>query len=428
MQTITINTLGCSKNLVDSEIILNQFKKRGYDIKHESDEPADIVIINTCGFIYDAKEESVDTILQAVEAKKQGDINQIYVIGCLSQRYREELKHDIPEVDRFYGVYEMEQLVREITGDKQLQIDSHRSTLTTPPHYAYVKIAEGCSRACSFCSIPVIKGKFHSYDPNQILDQVQELVNNGVQELILIAQDLTYYGKDQTETSRLPELVNTIAQRSNVPRLRLHYLFPEGFPLELLEVINAHSNICNYIDLPVQHISDHMLQLMRRGITKQDTLALIQSIRQTIPDVVIRTTLLVGHPYETEEDFNELYEFVREMRFDKLGVFEYSHEEGTYAGKHYPDNVSEELKQERKETIMALQERISEEQQQARIDNSYSVLIDRHEPPYTVGRTQYDSPEVDGEVLIYDPQQTYQPGNFYSVFITGADEYDLYSE
>ncbi len=425
MKSINIITLGCSKNLVDSEIILNNLEGNGYTIYHDENKTADIVIINTCGFINDAKQESIDMILHFAELKKQNKIKELIVTGCLSQRYREELQESMPEVDVFWGVYDHQQLIQHIT--KKTRDVKPRSHLTTN-HYAYLKISEGCSRHCSFCAIPMIKGKHHSYPMDNIINEARILAENGVKELILIAQDLTYYGKDLYGQPMLPKLIQKLTKIKNIQWIRLHYLFPANFPMELLYVIRNEPKVCKYIDIPFQHVSDHMLTMMNRGTTKDKSIQLLHTIQKILPEAATRTTLLVGHPGETEEDFNQLYEFVQSAKFDKLGVFVYSHEEGTIAGEQYTDNVPNPVKEERKEKIMALQQDISLALNRKKVNHSYTVLIDRHEDTRAIGRTQYDSPEVDGEVLIEDPGHQLIPGNFYNVKMVNADEYDVYGE
>ncbi len=423
MKSINIITLGCSKNLVDSEIILNNLQGQGYTIYHDENKTADIVIINTCGFIHDAKQESIDMILHFAELKKQQKIKKLFVTGCLSQRYKEEMQDSMPEVDAFWGVYDQQQLIQHIT--QSCQKIKPRTVLTTK-HYAYLKISEGCSRQCSFCAIPMIKGKHHSYSMDAIHKEAQILADNGIKELILIAQDLTFYGKDLYKKQMLPELVQKLASIKQIQWIRLHYLFPAQFPMKLLDVINNEPKVCQYIDIPFQHISDHMLSVMNRGVSKKQSMHLFHTIKTMLPGASIRTTLLVGHPEETEDDFEQLYKFVQSSQFDKLGVFIYSHEEGTIAGEQYQDNVPENVKQERKDTLMALQQDISLELNRKKINNQYTIFIDRHEGTQAIGRTQYDSPEVDGEVLIDDSEKQLIAGNFYEVNIVDADEYDLF--
>lgn len=427
MKKANIISLGCSKNLVDTEMLLKQLDRAGYvtDVDVENSD-ADVVIVNTCGFIGDAKEESVNTILEQVERKKQGLVKQIYVIGCLSQRYREDLKQEIPEVDGFFGKFDWKGVMEKMGENFDESIRNQR-ILTTPAHYAYLKISEGCNRTCSYCAIPIMTGKHKSRDFDELLDECRELVKGGVREILVVAQDLTYYGIDLYGRNRLAELIGSIANIEGVEWIKLHYAYPAGFPDELLPVMREHPNVCRYLDIALQHCSDHMLKMMRRGVTKQQTIDLIRKIRSEVPGIFIRTTLMVGHPGETEEDFLELCDFVREMRFERLGVFPYSHEDDTYCDLHYQDDVDEEVKQERAETVMKIQADISAQISASLIGKRMRILIDRKEEEYYVGRTEHDSPEVDPEVLV-KANEKLDIGEFYMVEITGADEYDLYAE
>lgn len=425
MKKADIISLGCSKNLVDTEMLLRQLQQAGYVTETDVEQSdADVVIINTCGFIGDAKEESVNTILEQVERKKQGWIGQVYVIGCLSQRYGKELEAEIPEVDGFFGKFDWKGVLEKL-GEHFDEHIRHERILTTPRHYAYVKISEGCNRTCSYCAIPIMTGKYKSREFDEILEECRKLVTGGVKEILVVAQDLTYYGTDLYRKNRLAELIERMADIKGLEWIRLHYAYPAGFPLELLRVMRERPNVCKYLDIALQHCSDHMLNLMRRGITKQQTQDLIRKIRQEVPGICLRTTLMTGHPGETEEDFRELCDFVREMEFERLGVFPYSHEDDTYCDRHYQDDVEEAVKKERAERIMEIQAGISAELNRSRIGKRLKVLVDRKEDEYDIGRTEYDSPEVDPEVLITGGEELH-PGEFYEVEITGTDEYDLY--
>jgi ribosomal protein S12 methylthiotransferase len=423
---INVITLGCSKNLVDSEYLMKQLDAAGFQLVHDVDSfDAPVVIINTCGFILDAKNESIDTILRFGRARKEKKIDKLFVMGCLSQRYKNELEKEIPEVDAFYGVNDMPQIL------KSLQVDLHTELLgerylTTPSHYAYLKISEGCSRKCSFCSIPLIRGEHKSREIHDIINEAEILLANGSKELILIAQDLSYYGFDLYKEFKLPLLLQKLATLKDLGWLRLHYAFPANFPFEVLQVIKDNPLICRYLDIPFQHISDSMLKSMRRGITRQKTYDLIDAIRKEIPDIALRTTLMVGYPGETDSDFNELINFVKEVRFERLGIFAYSHEEGTYAYIHHKDDVPEEVKTARVDKIMQIQQKISAELNQKKRGKDFKVIIDRKENDFYIGRTQYDSPEIDDEVLISSSNQTLSIGEFYEVTIDSAAEFDLY--
>lgn len=425
---INIVTLGCSKNVVDSEHLYTQLKASNYEVVHNSNATdAHTVIINTCGFIKDAKEESINTILQFANVKEHGKLKRLYVIGCLTERYKTELEKEIPEVDMYFGQESTKEILEALHIDYKQELIGER-LISTPSHFAYLKISEGCDRTCSFCAIPLIRGKHKSVAFETLVHEAQYLAKNGAKELILIAQDLSYYGLDLYKKNRLAELLTELEKIDGIERIRLHYAYPAGFPEEVIGIMKRSEKICNYIDIPIQHISDKVLQAMRRGHTKQKTLDLIVKMRLEIPDIVIRTTLLVGHPGETEQDFEELKEFVRAMRFDRLGVFTYSPEENTHAGDNLEDTIPEEVKQQRAEEIMAIQQEISLENNRARVGKTYKVLIDRKEGDYFIGRTEYDSPEVDNEVLITSGNSQPAIGKFYNVNITKADDFDLFGE
>lgn len=427
MKKANIISLGCSKNLVDTEMLLKQLDKAGYATEVDvENSDADVVIVNTCGFIGDAKEESVNTILEQVERKKEGLVKQIYVIGCLSQRYGEDLEREIPEVDGFFGKFDWKGVMEKM-GEYFDESIRNQRILTTPSHYAYLKISEGCNRTCSYCAIPIMTGKHKSRDFDELLDECRELVKGGVKEILVVAQDLTYYGIDLYGKNRLAELIGRIADIEGVEWIKLHYAYPAGFPEELLPVMREHPNVCRYLDIALQHCSDHMLKMMRRGVTKQQTIDLIRKIREEVPGIFIRTTLMVGHPGETEADFQELCDFVREMRFERLGVFPYSHEDDTYCDRYYRDDVEEEVKQERAETVMKIQADISAQLSASLIGKRMRILVDRKEEEYYIGRTEHDSPEVDPEVLV-ETDEELPVGEFCMVEITGADEYDLYAK
>ena len=418
-------TLGCSKNLVDSEHLMRQLSLNGYDVQHDPAKPRGrIVVINTCGFIGDAQEESINTILHYSELKRQHKIDKILVMGCLSQRFKEDLQKEIPEVDYYFGKFNFQELLPLLGKTYQSNFSVER-TITTPGHYAYVKIAEGCNRTCSYCAIPIITGKHQSRPPQEIIDEIHWLVKQGVREIQLIAQDLTYYGYDTEQKALLPDLVNRIADVPGVEWIRLHYAYPAHFPYELLRVMRERKNVCHYLDIALQHSSNNMLQRMRRNITLEQTEELLSLIRSEIPDIHLRTTLLVGHPGETEEDFQSLKSFVTAQRFERLGAFAYSHETGTYAYDHYTDDVPDAVKQKRLDEIMELQRAISAEQNEAKVGQTFNVIIDREEKEFYVGRTEYDSPEVDPEVFI-DKTTFLKIGAFYPIKITNFDDYDLY--
>ena len=424
---IDIITLGCSKNLVDAERLMHQLELAGYRCVHDSETPkGEIAVINTCGFIGDAKEESINTILQFAERKTHKQLRQLYVMGCLSERYLHELEAEIPEVDKWYGKFDFMHLIDDLKAQpKSEEGCGYKRTLTTPKHYAYIKISEGCNRFCSYCAIPLITGRHTSRPMEEILDEVQWLIGQGVKEFNVIAQDLSSYGLDLYKEHRLPELIDRMAQIDGVHWIRLHYAYPTDFPDELLEVMAKHPNVCKYLDIALQHCSDHVLQLMRRHITRAEQDALLTRIRARVPDICIRTTLLVGHPGETEEDFEELKQWVREMRFDRMGTFAYSDEEGTYANLHYKDDIPQDIKDRRVAEIMAIQQDISGELMRQKEGKTMEVVIDREEPDYYIGRTQSDSPEVDCEVLI-DKEHTLQIGDFYPIRIIRTEEFDLY--
>lgn len=421
---IDIVTLGCSKNLVDSELLMRQLTANGYRVEHDPQTPeGEIVVINTCGFIGDAKEESINTILSFAEAKKQNKLKKLFVMGCLSERYRQELKEEIPEVDCFYGKFDWKKLIADLGKSYRSDLWLDR-TLSTPNHYAYLKISEGCDRTCAYCSIPLITGKHRSRPMEEIEEEVRLLVNKGVKEFQLIAQDLTSYGIDRYKKMMLPELVERIADIEGVEWIRLHYAYPAHFPMDLLRVMRERENVCNYLDIALQHISNRMLKMMRRNITRQETIELIHRIREEVPGIHLRTTMMVGHPGETEEDFDELLEFVEQTRFERLGAFPYSHEDGTYADKHYADTIAPEIKQKRMDVLMGLQEEISLSINESKVGKNLKVIIDREEPDYFIGRTEFDSPEVDEEVLI-EKTKPLKIGAFYDVNITSALPFDL---
>lgn len=424
---IDIITMGCSKNLVDSELLMKQLEANGYKCIHDSQHPqGEIAVINTCGFIESAKEESVNTILDFVNRKNNGQLSKLYVMGCLSQRYQKELEEDIPEVDRFYGKFNFKQLLSDLGKAEIPSCDGSRS-LTTPHHYAYIKIAEGCDRQCAYCAIPLITGKHRSRPIDNILDEVSKLAANGTKEFQIIEQELTYYGVDFDGKRHVTELISRMADIPGVEWIRLHYAYPNQFPMDLLDVIREKPQVCKYLDVALQHISDHMLTRMRRNVTKEQTLDFVKSIREKVPGIHIRTTLMVGFPGETEEDFKELMDFVRWARFERMGAFAYSHEEGTYGAKHYKDDVPEDVKQCRLNELMALQQDISAEIEAEKVGKTLKVIIDRKEGDYYVGRSEFCSPDVDPEVLIKAGKRL-RVGNFYNVFITDSDEFDLYGE
>lgn len=421
---IDVISLGCSKNLVDSERLLKQLELSGFQAFHNSDNvDGDIVIINTCGFIGDAKEESINTILTYAEAKNEGRIKELYVMGCLSERYRDDLLAEIPEIDRIYGKFDWVNIVSDIIKRNPAAMPYDR-VITTPSHYTYLKIAEGCNRFCAFCAIPLITGRYKSRPIEEILEEVRMLVGKGVKEFNVIAQDLSSYGLDIYKRLALPELIDRMAEIDGVKWIRLHYAYPSEFPYEILDVMARHSNVCNYLDIALQHINNDVLKNMRRHITKEETLALIRTIREKVPGIHIRTTLMVGFPGETEDAFNELKEFVREAKFERMGAFAYCEEDDTYAAKNFSDSIPQEVKESRLEEIMTIQEDVALESNQSKIGKTMTVVIDREEPDYFVGRTEFDSPEVDPEVLI-DKDDRLTVGNFYDVEITDALPFEL---
>ncbi len=421
---IDVVTLGCSKNLVDSEMLMRQLLANGYTVEHDSANPqGEIAIINTCGFIGDAKEESIDMILSFVDQKKQRKLKKLYVMGCLSERYLDDLAREIPEVDKFYGKFAWKNLIADLGKSYNQELSLERM-LSTPSHYAYIKVSEGCNRSCSYCSIPIITGKHKSRSIEEIEEEVRGLVGKDVKEFQFIAQDLTYYGLDLYKEMKIAELVKRISDIPGVEWIRLHYAYPTHFPMDLLPVIRECDNVCKYLDIALQHISDNMLTKMRRNITKEGTIELINRIRAEVPGIHIRTTMMVGHPGETEEDFNELLDFVKEMNFERLGAFPYSHEEDTFCDKNYTDDIPPEVKEERLSKLMAVQEEIALNMNEAKIGETLKVIIDSETQDFYIGRTQYDSPEVDGEVLI-DKDKPLTIGSFYNVKITSAMPFDL---
>ncbi len=424
---VNLITLGCSKNLVDSELVLKQLEDAGFETVHDSEDDSDIVVINTCGFIGDAKEESIETILQAVSMKTDGRISQIYVMGCLSERYRVDLQKEIPEVDKWYGKFDWVGLVEDLTLKSNSKNYSQERVITTPSHYTYLKIAEGCNRFCSFCAIPLITGRFKSRPIEDIINEVRHLVGCGVKEFNVIAQDLSSYGIDIYGEMALPRLVDKMAQVEGVKWIRLHYAYPAQFPIELLNVMEKHKNVCKYLDIALQHVSDKVLKNMRRHITGAETRELLNKIRKAVPGIHIRTTLMVGFPGEGEAEFEELKNFVKEQRFDRMGAFAYCEEEDTYGAKNFKDDISQEEKERRLDEIMNLQEQISLEHNQQKVGNEFDVVIDREDADYYVGRTEFDSPEVDPEVLIKKTQEL-GIGNFYKVKITQAMPFELIAE
>lgn len=425
---IDIITMGCSKNLVDSEKLMRLFEDNGYRCTHDSESPdGEIAVINTCGFIESAKEESINTILSFVEAKKEGRLKKLFVMGCLSQRYKDELENEIPEVDKFYGKFNYKQLLSDL-GKAEISSCYGLRHLTTPRHYAYLKISEGCDRQCAYCAIPLMTGKHKSRLKSDILAEVKDMVAQGVKEFQVIAQELTYYGRDIDGKQHIADLISAIAEIEGVQWIRLHYAYPNQFPLELLDVIRENKKVCNYLDIALQHISDGVLSRMHRHVTKQETLNLIKTIRAKVPGIHLRTTLMVGFPGETEEEFQELLDFVRWARFERMGAFMYSEEEGTYGALHYQDDVSQTVKQQRLDQLMAVQQEISAEIEAEKIGKTMKVIIDRKENDYYIGRTEYCSPDVDPEVLIHSTGKNLEIGAFYQVKITDAEEFDLYGE
>ena len=421
---VNVITMGCSKNLVDSESLMRQLEYNGFQVVHDSNKSSDIVIINTCGFINDAKKESIETILQFEGLRESNKIDKLFVFGCLSERYKSELETEIPVVDKFFGVNSLKELIEETGANYKEELIGER-LLTTPKHYAYLKISEGCDRTCSFCAIPLIKGKHKSRPIEELIKEAEFLIQKGVKEIILIAQDLSYYGIDIYKEYKLAELIDRLSDLKGLKWLRLHYTFPAKFPMNVLEVMKAKPNICKYMDIPVQHISDKLLKMMRRGITKQQTYDLINQFRNEIPEMALRTTLLVGHPGETDEDFKELVDFVRFAKFERLGVFTYSEEENTYSAINYKDDIPFSIKQSRMEEIMEIQREVSNELNKNRIGALYEVLIERKEGDYYVGRTQFDSPDVDNEVIVKSEKKKLRIGSFYKIKVTDSDDFDL---
>lgn len=425
--TIDIITLGCSKNLVDSEQLITQLRANGYEVTHDAEHPKGaIAVINTCGFIGDAKEESINMILEFCEAKKKGRLEKLFVMGCLSGRYMKELGEEIPEVDKYYGKFNWKELVTDLGKVYREDLRLERQ-ITTPSHYAYLKISEGCDRHCSYCAIPIITGRHVSRPMEDIIEEVRYLVGQGVKEFQVIAQELTYYGVDLYQKQMLPELIERISEVPGVAWIRLHYAYPAHFPEDLFRVMRERDNVCKYMDIALQHISDNMLTRMRRHVTKQQTYDLVERFRREVPSIHLRTTLMVGHPGETEEDFKELLEFVKWARFDRMGAFAYSEEEGTYSAEHYSDDIPQEEKERRLSKLMAVQQNISEELTAEKVGKRFRVIIDRTEGDYYIGRTQYDSPEVDPEVLILRSEGELHLGEFYTVQVYESDAFDLYA-
>jgi len=419
--------MGCSKNLVDSEVLLSQLERGKFQVVHDSNETDfDAVFVNTCGFIHDAKQESIDMILDYTEAKKRGEIEKLYVMGCLSERYQKELELEIPEVDKYFGKFDLKAMVDELKVTYQPEYIYERK-ITTPSHFAYLKVSEGCNRSCSFCAIPRMTGRHKSRTIESLVKECCYLAKKGVREVLLIAQDLSYYGIDIYGKNQLAELINQISEIDGIEWIRLHYLYPTKFPMDILPVMRDNSKVCKYLDMPLQHISDPVLKRMIRHVTKEETLALIKNIKQEVPGVALRTTMLVGFPGESSKDFDELKQFIKETKFERLGVFAYSHEDGTYAARNFEDNLSETLKQERVNELMEIQQQISAELNQNKIGSVFKVVVDKKEGEFFIGRTEFDSPEVDGEVLIKG-QQELQSGEFVHVKITGAEDYDLFGE
>jgi ribosomal protein S12 methylthiotransferase len=424
---VNVVTLGCSKNLVDSEVLLSQLGNSGFEVVHDSNDPTEVVIINTCGFIGDAKEESIDTIMNFVNAKEQGIIEKLYVMGCLSARYKDELVAEIPEVDKYFGKFDIKQITAELKVEYNPEFIYERK-LTTPKHFAFLKISEGCNRSCSFCAIPIMTGKHKSRTIEELVREAKYLAKRGVKEVLLIAQDLSFYGLDLYGKSKLASLMEQLSEIEGIEWIRLHYAYPSKFPFDVLPVMRDNPKVCKYLDLPLQHASNNMLKKMLRHVTEEETYELIRRIREEVPGIALRTTLLVGHPGETEEDIERLKKMVEFARFDRLGVFPYSHEEGTYAAKHYEDDVDDDVKQARADEIMELQQNISADIMAERIGKTMKVLVDRTEGDMLVGRTEFDSPEVDGEVFITNYPDDLEIGDFCMVDITGSEDYDLIGE
>lgn len=425
---VNVVTLGCSKNLVDSEVLMGQLKASKFDVEHESEsDDHNIVIINTCGFVDNAKQESIDTILRYVEAKKEGSVEKVYVTGCLSERYKGDLEKEIPDVDAYFGTRDLPRLLKTLKADYKHELVGER-LLTTPNHYAYFKISEGCDRPCSFCAIPLMRGKHISEPIEELVKRAKTLAAKGTKELLLIAQDLTYYGLDIYKKRELANLIDQLSDVEGIEWIRLHYAFPSGFPMEVLDVMKKRSNVCNYLDMPLQHISDNMLKSMRRGITKQKTIDIVDQIRNSIPEIALRTTLIAGYPGETKQDHEEMLKWVEETKFDRLGIFTYSHEENTHAHT-LEDDVNDKEKKRRADAVMQLQQEISYQNNQTKIGKIFKVLVDRKEGEYYVGRTEFDSPDVDNEVLIKANNTHYiSVGSFVNVKINEASDFDLYGE
>ena len=424
---VDIITLGCSKNLVDSEQLMRQFVANGYTVEHDPHKiNGEIVVVNTCGFIGDAQEESINMILELGEQKQKGRIGKLFVMGCLSERFLKDLEKELPEVDRFYGKFNWKELISDLGKSYHQELATER-VLTTPRHYAYVKIGEGCNRTCSYCSIPIITGAYQSRPMDEIVDEVRGLVAQGVKEFQMIAQDLTFYGLDRYKRMALPELVERVSDIPGVEWIRLHYGYPSHFPYDLLPVMRERDNVCKYMDIALQHISDPMLKMMRRNITKAETYELLERMRREVPGIHLRTTLMVGHPGETEQDFEELIRFVKDIRFERMGAFAYSHEEGTYAYQHYKDEIPQEVKQDRLDYLMRVQEGISADVNASKVGQTFRVIVDLEEEDFYVGRTQYDSPEVDPEILI-SKDTPLSPGSFYQVKVIDAQAFDLYGK
>ena len=425
---VNVVTLGCSKNLVDSEVLMGQLKANKFEVEHEGHgDDHQIVIINTCGFVDNAKQESIDTILRYVKAKKEGAVEKLYVTGCLSERYKKDLEKEIPEVDAYFGTRELPKILKTLKADYKHELVGER-LLTTPFHSAYFKISEGCDRPCSFCAIPLMRGKHLSVPIDELMLRAKTLAAKGVKELLLIAQDLTYYGLDIYKKRELANLIDKLSDTEGIDWIRLHYAFPSGFPMEVLEIMKAKNNICNYLDMPLQHITDNMLSSMRRGITKQKTIDLVNKIRDTVPGIALRTTLIAGYPGETEKDHEEMLQWVQETKFERLGIFTYSHEENTHAHL-LKDDVSEKIKRKRADAVMAIQQEISMQLNKEKIGKNYKTLFDRKEGDYFIGRTEFDSPDVDNEVLVKANNDTYiRIGDFENVRITDASDFDLYGE
>ena len=426
-KTIDIISLGCSKNLVDSEWLMGLMEANGYHCTHDSDDPqGEIVVVNTCGFIADAKEESINTILEFAQAKTEGRIEKLFVMGCLSERYLADLEKEIPEVDGWYGKFNYKNLLSDLSRNEEGGMRNGFRRITTPPHYTYIKISEGCDRHCAYCAIPLITGRHKSRPMEEILDEVRQLVKQGTKEFNVIAQELTYYGVDIDGRQHIAELIEQMADIPGVAWIRLHYAYPTHFPWDLLRVMREKPNVCKYLDIALQHISDNMLSRMQRHVTKAETYELVERLRKEVPGIHIRTTLMVGFPGETEEDFEELKKFVKWARFERMGAFAYSEEEGTYSEQHYEDDVPEEVKQRRLDQLMRIQQHISEELEAEKVEKTLKVIIDRQEGDYYIGRTEFCSPEVDPEVLIPVAERELTIGTFYDVLITDSEEFDLY--